>query len=420
MILVMSGLLVIIYFGMQQILQEYVLSRLQHDTESLISVVHQDQNQKWTVAPSQMSKVYDRVKSGHYYQLEIGTETISSRSLFDETMPQPSSSATNSVSYLADGPGQEIWLIWQQQVRKEDQPISILVAEDITPLRRQLLRYAIYGVIVIGLTIAVMIFLQRRTLDNSFAVFEILRQNIASVRHKETEKIGMSLPAEVIPLVNEIENLVDQLRNRISRNRHAIGNLAHELKRPLQLLSLQLEADREEEACDPLLDIKAIIERELRRAKISGSQSIGGNIDLNEEIPVMIKVLSKIYPQIKINFEYFGSTSSLNLDREDMLELIGNLLDNACKFANQTVEIQISLSPDHVKISIDDDGEGISKAEMNEIKKRGVRLDESKAGHGLGLDICWDIVNSYQGNILFSASPMGGLRVNVNLPLAVN
>ena len=86
-----------------------------------------------------------------------------------------------------------------------------------------------------------LIVLQRRTLQNSFAVFEILRQNIASVRHKEMEKIGISLPAEVIPLINEIEILVDQLRNRISRNRHAIGNLAHELKRPLQLLSLQLE-----------------------------------------------------------------------------------------------------------------------------------------------------------------------------------
>ncbi|NNE62798.1 MAG: hypothetical protein HKN34_01825, partial [Gammaproteobacteria bacterium] len=223
MILVMSGLLIIIYFGMQQILQDYVLSRLQHDTESLISVVHRDQNQQWTVPHSQMSKIYDRVKSGHYYHLIIGAETISSRSLFDEIIPEPSSSPANSVSYLADGPGQETWLIWQQQVRKDDQLINIRVAEDISPLRRQLLQYAIYVVIVIVLTTAILIYLQRRTLHNSFAVFEILRQNIASVRHKEMEKIGMRLPAEVIPLVNEIEMLVDQLRNRISRNRHAIG-----------------------------------------------------------------------------------------------------------------------------------------------------------------------------------------------------
>ena len=261
-----------------------------------------------------------------------------------------------------------------------------------------------------------MIYLQRRTLDNSFAVFEALRRNINSVRHKEMEESGMSLPVEVIPLINEIENLVDQLHNRIRRNRHAIGNLAHELKRPLQLLSLQLEADKEEEAYGALLDIRAIIERELRRAKISGSQRIGGNIDVNEEIPTLINVLSKIYPLIQINFETSGATSSLDLDREDMLELIGNLLDNACKFANQTVEIQISFGPNRVKITIDDDGEGISHKQMNEIRKRGVKLDESKAGHGLGLDICWDIVNSYRGDIVFSASPMGGLRVNVELP----
>ncbi len=417
MVLVMSGLSVIIYFGMQQILQDYVLTRLQDDSESLISAVSQDSNLDWNVNPSQMSKFYNRVKSGHYYHLAVDSQTISSRSLFDVTMPEPVGNLSNPGYYLADGPGQEIWLIWYQQVSKNNQLISIRVAEDITPLRRQLLQYTIYVVILMVITTTMLIYLQRRTLQHSFAVFEMLRQNITSIRHKETEKIGISLPGEVIPLVNEIEILVDQLRNRISRNRHAIGNLAHELKRPLQLLSLQLENDGDGEPSRPLQDIRAIIERELRRAKISGSQNAGGKFDVNEELPFLIEVLSNIYPLVKINFENPGSISSLDLDRDDMLELIGNLLDNGCKYASQTVDLQISCSTNRVKIIVDDDGKGIKESEMAEIKLRGVRLDESKQGHGLGLDICWDIVNSYHGSLSFSASPKGGLRVVIELPL---
>ena len=100
-----------------------------------------------------------------------------------------------------------------------------------------------------------------------------------------------------------------------------------------------------------------------------------------------------------------------------MLELIGNLLDNGCKFASHTVSLDLSYSENRLQITVEDDGKGIKESEMAEIKLRGVRLDESKAGHGLGLDICWHIVNSYQGSLSFSASPMGGLRVVIELPL---
>ncbi|MDH5353321.1 MAG: sensor histidine kinase [Gammaproteobacteria bacterium] len=417
MLVVMSGLLVTMYFSMQQLLQDYVLTRLEHDTESLVTVIYQDQKQQWHVDPTKMSTIYNRVKSSHYYRLTVGDQTLTSRSVFDTEFPISEKDLASPGHYLADGPGQEVWLVRYQQVNKNNQLINIWVAENIMPLRQQLLHYSAYAIILILIATTMLIYLQRRTLERSFHIFEVLRQNIASVRHKEMDKIGVQVPREIIPLVNEIEILVEQLRNRINRSRHAISNLAHELKRPLQLLSQQQESSADEEQLKPLHDIRAILERELKRAKISGSQGLGGSFNIDQELPFMIEVLAKIYPPIDIHFENSENISSLDLDRDDMLELIGNLLDNACKFASQRVNFQITGTEQGVKLIVDDDGKGIEKDEMEKIKKRGVRLDETREGHGLGLGICWDIVNSYHGNLLFFASPMGGLQVCVEIPL---
>lgn len=417
MMLVMSGLLMMMYFSMQQLLQDYVLTRLQDDTESLVSIIYQDQEQHWQVNPTQISTIYNRVRSGHYYRLTVGNQTITSRSLFDAEFPMSDSRLASPGHYLANGPGEEVWLIRYQQVNKNDQLVGIWIAENIAPVQQQLIRYTTYAIILILITTTMLIYLQRRTLEKSFYIFEVLRQNLASVRHKEMDKIGMKVPWEIMPLVNEIEVLVEQLRNRINRTRHAIGNLAHELKRPIQLLSLQQESSNNKEQSKPLLDIREILEREMKRAKISGSRSIGGSFNIDEELPFMTEILAKIYPLIHIDFDNSEKISTLDLDRDDMLELIGNLLDNACKFASQKVRFQITGTEQGIKLNFDDDGKGIEKDEMDKIKKRGVRLDETREGHGLGLDICWDIVNSYRGDLLFTASPMGGLRVCALLPL---
>ncbi len=417
MIAVMLGLLVILYFSMQQILQDYILTRLRADTESLVSVAQLDQNKTWSVNPTQMSTVYDRVKSGHYYRLSTERQTITSRSLFDVVMPMPSSPLVKSGHYLAQGPGHEVWLVRYQQVNKNSQLVNIWIAENITPLRQQLIRYSAYAVILLLITTSILIYLQRRTLERSFRIFEDLRQNLSSVRHREIEKTGLQVPWEIMPLVNEIEILVDQLRNRINRTRHAIGNLAHELKRPIQLLSLQQELDGSSDQIKPLLEIRAILERELKRAKISGSQGAGGTFNINEELPYMINILAKIYPLIEIKFENTESIQTLDLDRDDMLELTGNILDNACKFASHLVRLQIVTIEQSIKLIFDDDGRGIEQTDIEAVKKRGVRLDESHEGHGLGLSICRDIIKSYYGDMSFTSSPMGGLRVSVTIPL---
>ncbi len=416
MLLVMSGLLIIMYFSMQQILQDYVLTRLQHDAESLISVVQQDENGRWQLEASQMSTVYNRVKSGHYYRISVNDQIITSRSLFDTRFPVADSALWVSGSYKEQGPGKETWLIWTQQANKKGQAIMVWIAEDIQPVQRQLLGYTGYAILLVLFTAILLTFLQARTLQKSFQVFEALRQNLSAIRHKETEESGLDIPSEIMPLVREIESLVDQLRNRIKRTRHAIGNLAHELKRPVQLLAIQQE-EGIDPSLEPLEDIKYIIDRELRRAKISGSHNAGGEFNPAEELPFLVEVMRKIYPDIQIKLDQGSLIQRLDLDRDDMLELVGNLLDNACKFARHEVRLKFVKASQHYVLIVEDDGEGLDSSDINKIENRGVRLDETTKGHGLGLSICKEILNSYQGKLTFLHSNLGGLKVTADIPV---
>jgi signal transduction histidine kinase len=127
--------------------------------------------------------------------------------------------------------------------------------------------------------------------------------------------------------------------------------------------------------------------------------------------------MEKIYPQIQIELACENLAEPLELDRDDMLELTGNLLDNACKFAASKAVLEIKVTNRKLTLVFEDDGKGLDIQQVEEIKRRGVRLDETVAGHGLGLGICSDIIDTYQGSIAFSESDLGGLKVTVEIPL---
>ena len=414
MLLLLVGLNVVIW----QLLEDHVLTRLQHDAESLVSVTQHTNKDNWSVNPAHISTVYNRVRSGHYYLIETPTETIRSRSLFDFEFSLPMVDIGQSSSYQMDGPGDERWLVWQQIVRKNDQPLHIWIAEDITTLYESLFKFSLYAILIVFLITAVSIYLQQKTLDRAFGIFDVLRENLRSIRHKEAGHNHQSLPIEIIPLVNEIEMLVEKLSQRIQRTRHAIANLSHEIKRPLQVLSLKVDADKNDETARRAIEeIRAITERELKRAKVSGSNVVGAAMRLQDEMPYLLDVMRNIYPATELDLTLAAETNDINLDRDDMLELLGNLIDNACKFSCLKVKIQISVVTNQLNIQIEDDGPGVESDQLTRITQIGTRLDESIEGHGLGLGICTDIVTSYQGTLKLTKSDLGGLKVEVSIPL---
>ena len=417
LLLVMAGLLVAMYLFAQQLLHDYILTHLQHDAESVASVIYQDPAGDWRIDPERMSTVYNRVRSGHYYYVRIEGEAIISRSLFDAEFPGIGDNHSTNSDYLAAGPGDERWMIWHQQITKNGRTIGIWIAEDIAPFQNQLLQYsALLAALIVSVAV-LLFYLQQRTLRQAFEVFDWLRANLTAIRQKQTETAGVSMPVEVAPLVTEIEKLVEHLRHRIVRTRNAMGNLAHELKRPLQLLSIQQESGRGTDMQDTLGDIRNILERELRRARISGSTGAMGNFDIAQETESMTDVLQKIYPDIDLEVELRSRVVTPNLDRDDMLELIGNLLDNACKFARTRARLTVDAVDDRLQLVFEDDGQGLAADQLQLLQRRGRRLDERVAGHGLGLGICRDILDYYHGELAFAESELGGLSVTARIPL---
>jgi signal transduction histidine kinase len=214
------------------------------------------------------------------------------------------------------------------------------------------------------------------------------------------------------------------MQDRLERSRSALGNLAHALKTPLTVL-VQLE-DSETVRQQPQLrqqlteqtgTIRQIIDRQLKRARLAGVSTPGLMFEPGREFEGLVTILKQIYGERGLEIELdIPPDKSFAGDREDMLELFGNLLDNACKWASSRVLVTVSDAPG-LEVSVEDDGPGCPPELREQLSQRGRRLDESTAGHGLGLAIVRDIVEYYQGTMEFGQSDkLGGFRVDVALP----
>jgi signal transduction histidine kinase len=163
--------------------------------------------------------------------------------------------------------------------------------------------------------------------------------------------------------------------------------------------------------------IRQLIESELKRARLAGRGSVGQRFDVDAELPALIGLLQQVYSDKQVDVRYnIGPGVELVHDRQDMLELIGNLLDNAVKWCRSVVILNLR-SAKGILIDVEDDGPGCTPAELGKLTGRGVRIDESVAGHGLGLSIVKDIVETYDGRLdLENSTRLGGLRASVYLP----
>jgi signal transduction histidine kinase len=164
--------------------------------------------------------------------------------------------------------------------------------------------------------------------------------------------------------------------------------------------------------------MQSMLERELKLARLAGSGPSSAGFRPEEDMQGLIAVMEKIYPHVAIAIQHHAPGQMVcPFDREDIMECLGNLLDNACKWCKTTVSVKVDASQGLV-ITIEDDGPGCSQDQLEKLGTRGLRLDESVIGHGLGLSICRDIVSYYQGLLEFSRSAeLKGLQVRMELAL---
>ena len=233
------------------------------------------------------------------------------------------------------------------------------------------------------------------------------------------EKIIDIYPKEIERLTGNINILLEQEREQKTRYRNALGDLAHSLKTPLAVLQSSLNRktlNSDDSAQEQITCMNSIVEYQLQRAATAGSASIGKAVDVNRLVGRLLDSLQKVYcdKEIIVNTS-IEAALVFKGDEGDLMEVLGNLLDNAFKWADKTINVEACSDNKKLFISVSDDGPGIAKDKSNELLQRGVRADQQTPGHGIGLSIVLNIVQAYNGSITINTSNLGGAELVIIL-----
>ncbi|MFD1793627.1 ATP-binding protein [Ochrobactrum teleogrylli] len=292
------------------------------------------------------------------------------------------------------------------------------VMNEISDFRTKLAAYlAVFGIGSILINAAIILF-GLRPLDK-------VRQALTDIREGRSSKLDASLPMEIAPLAREMNALIENNRRIVERSRTQVGNLAHSLKTPLSVLVNEGRAiggDQGRVVQEQSEAMQVQIQHYLQRARIAAQRdSVVFRTSVAPVMERMQRVTAKLNPALHVSLRNDLPHAIFAGEKEDLEEIIGNLLENAGKWASRRVNITVGAAMGgqrQFEIVIEDDGPGLEDDKMEAALKRGSRVDETKPGTGLGLAIVQDTVREYGGQLHLDRSPLGGLRVRSVLPLA--
>jgi signal transduction histidine kinase len=405
--------------------EDYISARLKHDSQTLLSALQLNSQGELDLDQDRLDLIYSQPFSGHYFIIHAGSKVFRSRSLWDLSLDTQAPEPGASISLYRTGPQNQPLLILSSGYSRGNQRITISIAEDITAIESDIADFQQRFALVAAVLLLALIIIQSIILRRGLHPLQQIQEEVRLLESGQKERLSEQVPIEVRPLIQEMNRLLGVLAERMQRSRNALGDLAHALKKPLTVLT-QIQNDEAMAGCE---DIKHTLssqvstmqhttDRILKRARLAGEGPVSTSFDIGREVPVLLETLHRIYRQkdIKVQLDV-PAGAELKADREDMLELLGNLLDNAFKWARHQVNLSIKQKPSSIEFIIDDDGPGIPGEALAQLTQRGMRLDEQVAGHGLGLAIVQDIIRLYNGTIqLGKSDSLPGFQVRVTLP----
>lgn len=423
-VLILVGLLLaqLSLWVFDQGLRRYFSTQLQTQSETLLAALVRGTN-GIELDQQRIGAAYQRPFSGYYFLIDFDGKQWRSRSLWDHQLPLLTQRGLQHA--LHDGPEAQQLLVYRAQFRRFGKTIVIQVAQDYTPMLDNFRRMQFMGGGLGLAALILLVLLQRYLVARSLRPLEDLRAQIAQLQQGQRSTLETAVPSELKPLVEQLNRLSQHTEDRLKRSRNALGNLGHALKTPLAILfslanrsELNNQPQLRDNLRSQLQQMQERISRELARARLAGEALPGAHFHCAAELPDLISTLQLIHRRdLQV---HWSAQADLRLpwDREDILELLGNLLDNACKWARQQVQVNIRHNPvaQHFELVIEDDGPGIAAAEREQVLSRGTRIDEQVQGHGLGLGIVRDIVEHCGGVLQLQQSSLGGLAVVIHLP----
>jgi len=397
-------------FFLRSIAEQQLATRLEQDAETLLAALVPASDDGLQVEARYVAPVYLRPFSGHYYWIITAHAYLASRSLWDRELAiAPLPPGEVRVTYLPGPQGQRLFTRIAGY-RKLDRDITIAVSEDLSAFEQSWRRFRTGYAVVSGVALTVLIFTQRWILRRSVRSLERTRSQMSQLERGEIDSIDTRVPVEIQPLVHELNLLLATSRQRSKRSRDALGNLAHALKTQLALLHQATEHPQirshtalQSQLSEPLARIRALTERELKRARLAGAALPGQRVDIRDELERLAYAVRTMYVEKTLDIEIrVDQGARFAGDTEDFLELMGNLLDNAAKYCRTQVRVTVTTPP--LRMRVEDDGPGAAADDVHTLTLRGTRADENSPGFGLGLAIARDVVETYGGTMRLGRS----------------
>jgi signal transduction histidine kinase len=376
--------------------------------------------------------------SGWYWQVTRldtkASEVHSSRSLWDSNLPRlpPARSTGESESRqgYARGPeDQDLRLVERNIDLGADGRFLVAVAGDASEIDEE--THSFNRTIVITFTGLTMALLLTTALQVRFGLAPLTRisESLAAIRSGRAERLQGEFPVEIAPLARETNALIEANREIVDRARTHVGNLAHALKTPLSVIVNEAATRGSDAFAHKVLEQADImrdqVARQLERARlVARTTHIGTLVEVPPIVTALARTMEKLHRDREIAIDVdVPEHARFHGEQQDLEEMVGNLVDNGCKWARSRVAIEVvadesatSGDKGKVRIIVDDDGPGLSPAQRVQVALRGRRLDETKPGSGLGLSIVVELAGLYGGVLTLGTAPIGGLRAELALP----
>lgn len=406
--------------------EDYLAEHLQHDGESILNALEIGGDDRLFLDLSKVEPVYARKDSGHYYAVIGAGTTIRSPSLGQGQFDIPAMQPGQLFTRYQAGENRQPLLIRAENHVKNGVPITVVTGEDLSPTLTRIARVQRQFSLVAVPLLALLIGVQVAILRVGFRPLKRIRAQLQALEQSKRHSLDTNVPSEVAALVVEVNRLLQILQQRLENSRNTLSDLAHALKTPLtviQQLTYESALEKSPEIASSLrvqvLNMHRLMDRVLKRGRLAGRGPVPQAFDAHREIADLVHTITLMHREKSLDIVLdLGSSRLLPLDREDMLELAGILLDNACKWAKEKIRLRLTADDREVRLVVEDDGPGVPETDLQALSERGTRLDESVAGHGLGLAIARYIAEQYDGNLSFKRSPsLGGLSVTAVLRL---
>jgi signal transduction histidine kinase len=364
--------------------------------------------------------------SGLYFQISgEGFDPFRSRSLWDRALAGGGNHRDFEVhSYDSQEFEEEKLRVLERDVRLPGSPVRwrfkvaqsrVGLDEQIAVLRKTMIRS--FGVLALGL-------IAMAALQAFYGLWPLrrVRRAIAAIRSGQKSRIEARLPEEIAPLTQELNALLEHNEVQAEEARRHAGNLAHALKTPLTVLTNAATAnspDLADTVCREATTMRRQVDHHLARARAIGRRSSAqARADVWQALEAVVRAVDRLYEGVTVDLAG-DKTASVRVERQDLDEMLGNLIENAAKYGGGRVFVTVKSTPECVEVEVEDDGRGIPEAERTTIFDRGARLDTEKPGTGLGLAIVRDVAEIYEGSIqLEESEDLGGLLARLKLPLA--